>query len=271
MSKAALVLIASALFISCNTKKESNSADNAAIKKWKLSWSDEFDYTGLPDSSKWQFETGGHGWGNHELQYYTDRDTANAFVKDGLLRITALKKQFDKNNYTSAKLITKGKQLFQYGRIEVRAKLPAGRGTWPAIWMLGDNIDKVDWPECGEIDIMEHVGFKKDSVFGSVHTKSFNHVLGTQTTKGIFIENPYTSFHTYAIEWTQEKISFFFDDKQYLEFLNKHKTTAEWPFNAPFYLILNLAIGGDWGGQQGVDDSIFPASMYVDYVRVFEK
>lgn len=238
---------------------------------WKLAWSDEFNYSGLPDDTKWKFETGGHGWGNHELQYYTDKDSSNAFVKDGQLRITALKKQFDKNSYTSAKLITKGKKLFQYGRIEVRAKLPAGRGTWPAIWMLGDNIDKVDWPDCGEIDIMEHVGFKKDTVFGSIHTKVFNHVIGTQTTKGMLIADPYTSFHTYGIEWTKEKISFFIDDKQYLEFNNQHKTTAEWPFDALFYLILNLAVGGDWGGQQGIDDTIFPASMYVDYVRVFEK
>lgn len=244
---------------------------NPAANGWKLSWSDEFNYTGLPDSSKWKFETGGHGWGNHELQYYTETDTTNAIIKNGLLKITAHKKQFDKNQYTSAKLITKGRKLFQYGRIEVRAKLPAGRGTWPAIWMLGDNIDKADWPDCGEIDIMEHVGFKKDTVYGSIHTKSFNHSIGTQVTKGILIENPYTSFHTYAIEWTPEKISFFFDDKQYLGFDNQHKTTAEWPFDAPFYLILNLAVGGDWGGQQGVDDPIFPASMYVDYVRVFQK
>lgn len=242
-----------------------------AASGWQLTWSDEFNYSGLPDNTKWKFETGGHGWGNHELQYYTENDTSNALVKNGLLHITAQKKQFDKNNYTSAKLITRGKKLFQYGRIEVRAKLPPGRGTWPAIWMLGDNIDKVDWPDCGEIDIMEHVGYMKDSVFGSVHTKSFNHVIGTQTTKGIFISDPYTAFHTYAIEWTPEKISFFFDDKHYLDFFNQHKTSAEWPFDAPFYLILNLAIGGDWGGQQGVDDSIFPATMYVDYVRVFEK
>lgn len=242
-----------------------------AANGWALHWSDEFNYTGLPDETKWKFETGGHGWGNHELQYYTDRDTGNAFVKDGLLRITALKKQFDKNGCTSAKLITRGKKLFQYGRIEVRAKLPAGRGTWPAIWMLGDNIDKADWPACGEIDIMEHVGFKKDSIFGSIHTKAYNHVAGTQTTKGMFIRDPYTSFHTYSVEWTPEKISFFFDDQHYLDFSNQHKTTDEWPFDAPFYLILNLAVGGDWGGQQGVDDSIFPATLFVDYVRVYQK
>ena len=238
---------------------------------WKLKWSDEFNNNGLPDSSKWNYEVGGHGWGNNELQYYTLSDTTNAMVKNGLLSITAKKKTTGANNYTSAKLITKGKQLFLYGKIDISAKLPAGRGTWPAIWMLGNNIDTTDWPTCGEIDIMEHVGYNKDSVFGSVHTQSFNHVIGTQTTKGITIPNLYSSFHVYSIEWSPEKIIFLVDDKQYLEFFNQHKTVNEWPFDKPFYLILNLAIGGNWGGQMGVDENIFPAIMQVDYVRAYNK
>ncbi len=238
---------------------------------WKLVWSDEFNKEGLPDSSKWNYEVGGHGWGNNELQYYTLTDTANAVVKNGLLQITAIKKAVGNNQYTSAKLVTKGKQLFQYGRIEINAKLPAGRGGWPAIWMLGNNIDTTNWPACGEIDIMEHVGFNKDSIFGSVHTKSYNHILGTQTTKGIYLPNPYTAFHTYAIEWTAAKIDFWIDDMLYLSFANQYKTVDEWPFSHPFYLILNVAVGGNWGGMKGVDETIFPATMQVDYVRVYQR
>lgn len=239
--------------------------------EWKLVWSDEFNYSGLPDSTKWSFEVGGQGWGNNELQYYNDADTNNAVVKNGYLDITARKETKEKNQYTSARLITKGKALFKYGKIEVRAKLPQGVGTWPAIWMLGDNISEAGWPDCGEIDIMEHVGFKRDSVFGSLHTKSFNHVIGTQITKGVFIKNPYSEFHIFSIEWSSEKISFFLDNKQYLEFPNRYSTEDKWPFDKPFFLILNLAIGGNWGGQHGVDTTIFPATMQVDYVRVYQK
>lgn len=256
-------LVISLLFlsiVSCNNKKDN----------WKLVWADEFDYTGLPDSTKWDYNVGGKGWGNRELQYYTYADTNNAVVRNGVLNITALKQIKDSNQYTSARLVTKGKQSFQYGKIEVRAKLPSGRGVWPAIWMLGDNIDSVNWPACGEIDIMEHVGFKKDSIFGSIHTKTFNHILGTQVTKGIFVNDPYDTFHIYSIEWTPEKIDFFLDNKQYLEFVNMHKTTDEWPFGQPFFIILNLAIGGNWGGQHGVDNLIFPTTMQIDYVRVYQ-
>lgn len=238
---------------------------------WKLFWSDEFNTLGLADNSKWKYDTGGHGWGNNELQNYTYADTSNAIVKNGVLHITALRKTVGTNAYTSAKLITKEKQLFKYGRIEVNAKLPAGRGIWPAIWMLGDNIHEAGWPLCGEIDIMEHVGFNKDSVFGSVHTQSYNHIAGTQTTKGLFISNTYTAFHTYGIEWTPEKIEFFIDRNKYLQFQNQHKTNKEWPFDNPFYLILNVAVGGNWGGQKGIDETIFPATMQVDYVRVYQR
>lgn len=256
------------LFQSCYT---GNKTSAGGKERWKRLWADEFNTSGLPDTTRWRFDVGGHGWGNNELQYYTYADTTNAIVKNGSLHITALMKKTGGNNYTSAKLITKGRQLFRYGKIEVRARLPKGRGTWPAIWMLGNNIDTVGWPDCGEIDIMEHVGFNPDSVFGSVHTKRFNHILGTQTTKGIYINNPYSAFHTYAVEWTPEKISFLVDEECYLEFFNQQKTEAEWPFGKPFYLILNLAIGGNWGGEKGVGQAIFPAVLEVDYVRVFEK
>lgn len=238
--------------------------------KGKLVWSDEFEYSGLPDSSKWKQDAGGHGWGNNELQYYTSKDTQQAVVRDGKLLITARKQEKENRHYTSAKLLTKGIREFQYGRIEVSAKLPAGVGTWPAIWMLGTNIREAGWPACGEIDIMEHVGYNKDSIFGTIHTAAYNHVKGTQKGKGIFINNPYSEFHVYAIDWTAEKIDFLLDGTIYYSVRNEHLTTKEWPFDQPFYLILNLAIGGGWGGKMGVDDNLFPAVMEVDYVRVYQ-
>ena len=238
---------------------------------WKLKWSEEFNYKGLPDSTIWNYAEGGNGYGNGELQYYTKADTNNALVKNGKLFITALKESKDKNKYTSARLFSKGKAEFKYGRIEISAKLPAGRGTWPAIWMLGSNHPAVNWPECGEIDIMEHVGYEPDSIYGTIHSKSYNHLIGTQKTKAIYLHNPYTAFNTYTIEWTPEKIDFLVNDVVYNHIKNEHLSTAEWPFDQPFYLILNLAIGGSWGGKKGIDESIFPVTMEVDYVRVFEK
>lgn len=238
--------------------------------KWKLSWSEEFNYTGLPDSTKWNYDTGGHGWGNNELQYYTHADLSNVEVNNGSLKLKAIRKKMGNNEYTSARMVTSGKASFTYGRIEVRAKLPAGRGLWPAIWMLGNNINTVDWPECGEIDIMEHVGFEKDSIFGTIHSKSYNHVIGTQRGKKIFIADPYTSFHVFSIEWTPERVDFFLDDTPYNYFVNEHKTTAEWPFDSPFYLILNIAVGGNLGGKAGIDPTVFPGTMEVDYIRVYE-
>lgn len=236
----------------------------------KPDWSDDFNYTGLPDSSKWKSDVGGHGWGNKELQFYTNKDTQNAVVRNGVLIITARKQDKENRNYTSAKLVTRGIKDFKYGRIEVRAKLPAGRGTWPAIWMLGSDIKEAGWPGCGEIDIMEHVGYNKDSIFGTVHSAAYNHVKGTQKGKAVFVTEPYTQFHIYAIDWTAEKIDFLLDGNTYFTVRNEHLTQKEWPFDQPFYLILNLAIGGNWGGKMGVDNSIFPVSMEIDYVKVFE-
>ncbi|HET7117849.1 MAG TPA: family 16 glycosylhydrolase, partial [Hanamia sp.] len=239
-------------------------------KGMKLVWSDEFNYTGLPDSTKWNYEVGGNGWGNNERQFYTDADTMNAIVKNGILSIIGRKEKHGDNEYTSARLVTKGKTEWKYGLIEINAKLPAGRGLWPAAWMLGSDVEKIGWPDCGEIDIMEHVGFKKDTVLGTIHTGAYNHIKGTQKGKDIFIENPYTQFHTFAIDWTPEKIDFLLDGNVYFQFKNEHKTNAEWPFDKPFFLILNMAIGGNLGGKKGIDDSIFPATYQIDYVRVFQ-
>ncbi|MCC7400813.1 MAG: glycoside hydrolase family 16 protein [Chitinophagaceae bacterium] len=240
---------------------------------WKLVWSDEFNYSGLPSPDHWAFDTSGNssGWGNNEAEWYTFKSSNNARVKDGVLKITAIKENISGKNYSSARLTTKNIREWKYGKIEARIKLPPGKGTWPAFWMLGKNIGSAGWPLCGEIDIMEHVGFMKDSIFGSLHSETYNHVKGTQKTKGVFIQNPYSEFHTYAVDWSTDKIDFILDGKIYYTVTNEHRTVKEWPFDQPFFIILNLAVGGNWGGARGIDDSAFPATMEVDYIRVYQK
>lgn len=238
---------------------------------WKLVWKDEFDYKGLPDSSKWNYDVGGHGWGNHELQYYTNADTGNVKVQNGRLIIRAVKKQRENNSWTSTRLISKYKGDWLYGRIEVKAVLPPGRGMWPAIWMLPTDWEYGGWPASGEIDIMENVGFMPDSVFYSIHTQSFNHSIRTQKTAGISLPDNRAVFHVYAIEWDKEQITFFTDDKAVFSFQNTGKGFAEWPFDKRFHLLLNIAVGGDWGGAKGVDESLTSESMEVEYVRVYQK
>jgi beta-glucanase (GH16 family) len=244
-------------------------AQHQSSTGWKLSWSDEFDYNGLPDSSKWGYDVGGHGWGNNELQYYTKASAANAEVSNGTLKLRALQQKMKGKDYTSARLVTRDKASFTYGKIEMRAKLPPGRGLWPAFWMLGSNVNTVDWPECGEIDIMEHVGFEKDSIFGTIHSKSYNHIIGTQKTRKTFISDPYNAWHVYSVDWTPEYMDFYVDNILFNHVENEHKTVAEWPFDLPFYMILNIAVGGNLGGKHGVDNTAFPAVMEVDYVRVY--
>lgn len=245
---------------------------------WTLVWSDEFDGEGLPDASKWSYDVGGHGWGNQELQYYTERRLPNARVSGGLLTIEARKEDFEGSEYTSARLVTKNKGDWTYGRFDVRAKLPSGRGTWPAIWMLAtdDNYGSAYWPDNGEIDIMEHVGFDPDVVHASIHTKAYNHSIGTQRSSKLTVAGARSEFHVYRVEWTESAITAYIDDDLYFVFQNERLTTPnagfeEWPFDRPFHLLLNIAVGGTWGGLEGVDDSIFPQQMEVDYVRVYEK
>lgn len=235
-----------------------------------LVWSDEFDDPGLPDSDHWNYDTGGHGWGNNELQYYTENRTENARVADGKLIIEARREPLEDNQYTSARLVTKGKEDWQYGRVEVRAKLPKGRGTWPAIWMLPTQNTYGGWPKSGEIDIMEHVGFDPGKVHGTVHTEAYNHTKGTQKGGNRMVPDAQEAFHLYAISWTAEKIDFFIDDALYFTFSNENKDSESWPFDQPFHLVLNIAVGGNWGGQQGVDESIWPQRLEVDYVRVYQ-
>jgi beta-glucanase (GH16 family) len=238
--------------------------------KPSLVWSDEFDYTGLPDSTKWGYDTGGHGWGNQELQYYTNGRPQNASVADGLLTITAIKEPFEGAQYTSARLVSKNKGDWTFGQMEIRAKMPRGRGTWPAIWMLPTHWEYGDWPRAGEIDIMEFVGYQPDSVFATVHTKSYNHSIGTQVTKGLYMPTASDSFHVYAIDWDSTKIDFLIDGVKFHQFKNDGTGVDAWPFDKAFHFLLNIAVGGGWGGKMGVDDTIFPQNMQVDYVRVYQ-
>jgi beta-glucanase (GH16 family) len=232
----------------------------------KLVWSDEFNGAGMPDTTKWSYAVGLAA--NHEAEWYTRARPENARIENGMLVIEARKEEFEKGHYTSARLNTRGKAEWLYGRIEVRAKLPTGVGTWPAIWMMGTR--RVSWPACGEIDIMENVGFDPDTINANIHTAKYNHVLKTNKGSKITIPKPYDSFHVYAIEWTEKKIDVFVDDTKYFTFENEGTGLDVWPYSDPEYLILNLAIGGDWGGQKGIDDSIFPQLFYIDYVRVYQ-
>ena len=236
-------------------------------------WNEEFDYTGLPDSAKWSYDTEGNswGWGNNEAQHYTAGDTANAYVKEGLLTITARIDSMGGKRYTSARLITKGKGDWIHGRFEIRAKLPTGLGTWPAIWMLPTDWEYGGWPASGEIDIMENVGYDPDTIVGSAHTQSYNHVQGTEKNAKTYVPTSYTDFHLYALEWEEDAYRVYVDDNHYFTFKNEGTGFAEWPFDKRFHLLLNLAVGGNWGGRKGIDDSLFPHQFQIDYVRVYKK
>ena len=277
-----LLLLSPLLFalVSCTTgatSVESNSTDTTVYRgeaagatpggksnERALLWSEEFDGTAL-DTTDWNYELGDGcpnlcGWGNNERQIYT-RD--NHVVKDGMLTITARK---DGDRYTSTRITTKNKHHFQYGRIEARAKLATGTGIWPAFWMLGENISKVGWPLCGEIDILEYVGREPGEIFTTLHTKdAHGDNASTRTTPFADIEQ---GFHRYATEWSPEEIAFFVDDQLVYTFDPDERTEEVWPFDQPFYILINMAIGGNFGGPD-VDDSIFPQEFVVDYVRVY--
>ena len=237
-----------------------------------LVWSDEFNINGLPDASKWSYDIGGNatGWGNNELQYYTQARLENAEVKDDFLYITARKESFGGKDYTSARLITKLKGDWLYGRVEIRAKLPDGRGMWPAIWMLPTDWAYGGWPASGEIDIMENVGYNPYVIVASAHTESYNHAIGTQKSANINVATCYSDFHVYALEWEVKEYRVYVDNKLYFTFKNEGTGYKVWPFDKRFHLLLNVAVGGNWGGAQGVDNTIFPRQMVVDYVRIYQ-
>jgi beta-glucanase (GH16 family) len=240
---------------------------------YSLVWADEFDVAGLPNAAKWGYDVGGTGWGNNELQYYTSARTQNALVEGGNLVISLLKEAYQGKSYTSARLVSKNKGDWMYGRIEVKAKLPKGKGTWPAIWMLPTTWDLGNggWPDNGEIDIMEHVGYDQGRVYGTIHTSLYNGAAGTQKGGNTFLSDCSTAFHVYAIEWDETKILFYIDQTKIFTYYNNNSGWQSWPYYRKFHLILNIAFGGNWGGAKGIDESVLPQKMYIDYVRVYQK
>ena len=243
------------------------------IEGYKLFWNDEFNQDSL-NSNFWNIEEWWEGAFNEESQSY-ENSQENITVLDGKLYIRAKKETpFDINNpaYTSGRINTKNKVQVKHGFWEIRAKLPSGIGTWPAIWMLNSKIDSIGWPYCGEIDIMEHVGFDPGKVFFSIHnTNLYGNVHGTSQ-QGVYeLNNFETSFHRYAIEWGENFIKGYVNGDLYFEHIKASNSFSDWPYSDPFFLIINLAIGGEWGGIQGIDNSIFPASFIIDYVRLYQR
>lgn len=236
-----------------------------------LDWSDEFNKTAI-DTAKWQHIVAGGGFGNNELQFYTNK-SENSRIENGRLIIEAHRQKTAGWPYSSAKLQTLGRYSFQYGRVDVRAKIPQGRGSWPAIWLLPENSTQygIGWPDSGEIDIMEHVGYEPGVIHSTVHTNAYNHRIGTQRGNSSSIPDFSDNFHVYSLEWTPDKIIFYIDNEQTYQFENEKSGWQSWPFDQPFYLILNIACGGDWGGREGIDNTSLPWRMEIDWVRVYKK
>ncbi|MBK5278131.1 MAG: glycoside hydrolase family 16 protein [Bacteroidia bacterium] len=241
----------------------------------KLVWSDEFNTTGQPDTSRWNYDLGDGcpnvcGWGNNELEYYT-KDSKNVRIENDMLIIEAHKDSVCGKAFTSTRLVSKFKGDWLYGRIEVKARLPKGKGTWPAIWMLSTDWKYGGWPASGEIDIMEHVGYDAGVIHGTIHTEAYNHVNQTQKEGKIIIADAQNAFHVYALDWGKNTMDFYVDDKLYHSVKRgAYDTYKEWPFDQRFHLIMNVAVGGNWGGAQGIDDAIWPQKLEVDYVRVYQ-
>lgn len=252
------------LFVSCNTDE-----NQTVVNKTRLVMSDEFDVDGAPNPSLWSYNigTGNNGWGNNELQYYTDR-SQNIKVENGMLKITAIKELYMGSNYTSARILTKGKYEKKYGRIEARIKMPWGKGIWPAFWMLGSNSNTVIWPQCGEIDIVEYLGSNPTKIFGTVHGPGYSG--GESISKGYTLPNSRfdTDFHVFGIEWDENYINYYVDNVLYNQ-ITPADVPGEWVFNEPFYIILNMAVGGNLPGTPNSETS-FPQTMLVDYVRIYE-
>jgi len=228
-----------------------------------LVWSDEFDIPGAPNSSNWDYDigTGSNGWGNNEAEYYTNRPE-NIIVENGLLKIIPRKENYSGAQYTSARILSKGKKSFKYGRVEIRAKLPSGGGTWPALWLLGDDVSTAGWPACGEIDMMEHAGNNLNKITCALHYPG--HSGGNPDGGFTITTNATTEFHNYSIEWNASTIKFFVDTQLYYTFSNNSSV----PFNKNFFLIINCAMGGNYGGS--IDPGFVSSTFEIDYVRVFQ-
>lgn len=244
---------------------------------WEMVWNDEFDINGSPDATKWSYDLGdacdlpaGCGWGNHELQNYTN-SSKNARVEDGKLVIELLKEKIGNSDYSSSRLVSKGKGDWKYGKIEVKAKIPNQLGVWSAIWMLSTDNQYKGWPHSGEIDIMENVGYDADTIVGTAHTLDYHHSIGTHKKGTIYNPTASSQFHIYGLNWDENKYELSLDGEVYFTFHNEGKGFESWPFDQRFHLIMNIAYGGDWGGKLGIAPELLPAKMYVDYVRVYQK
>jgi len=235
---------------------------------YHLAWSDEFNGSAL-DEQSWNYETGGGGWGNNELEYYTS-SPKNIFLSNGNLIIEARKETMGTNNYTSARINTSGKKQFQYGRIDIRAKLPVSSGMWPALWMLGSNLSTVGWPACGETDIMELIGKNPNQVVGSIHWKQQNASEGTYNNVYNAAQDFSQQFHVFSEIWDVNSVKLLVDDQVYVTATDQNVTSGTYPFNNPFFFIFNVAVGGDWPGTPDATTT-FPQRMFVDYIRVFQK
>jgi len=281
VSQLALILFLFLNFSNCSTENTVDSFDynepdpTDTLQAGDLIWSDEFSDNGAPDPNNWTYDIGNGewGWGNNEVQYYTD-DSRNVRVENGNLIISALK---EGDQWTSARIKTQGLKTFTYVTVKVKAMLPEGSGTWPAIWMLGSDITKVGWPASGEIDIMEHVGKNPGSIHSSLHTPSS--YGNTQNSSHVTVPDFSSEFHVYEVEWTPESISFSIDGEAFYVYNPSLKTEETWPFNNDFFIILNVAMGGNWGSDQqyetgdqrnGIDPSLTEANMIIDYVRVYK-
>jgi beta-glucanase (GH16 family) len=264
------ILIASLLLSSASCRLWRSNEKTSAIEVpegWQLSWHDEFDGKKI-DPDTWTYDLGAGGWGNGEAEYYTDRPE-NARLENGMLLIESRQEKYEGAYYTSARLKTQGLREIQYGRIEARIKVPAGQGTWPAFWMLGADFNGTNWPDCGEIDIMEHVGKEPDLIMGTVHGPGYSGALG-KSQWNRQKSNIADDFHTYAIEWEPDQIRWYFDGTEYFKVSRSDLNGQKWVFDHSFFIILNLAMGGTLPGPIGLDTK-FPVQMYVDYVRVYQK
>lgn len=266
-----VISLVSLLSFSClqDGKKAKKAGQDVPSGGYELVWADEFDGAGI-NPENWSFEIWQAGRVNNEWQQYV-KNPDNYRVQDGLLYITATRTgKNEKGGYSSTRLTSKGKKEFLYGRIEFSASMPSGTGTWPALWMLGANIDEVGWPGCGEIDIMEYVGFQPDTVHSNIH--NLNQSGETDFHMVVPLETAEEDFHVYGIVWSPDSINFYIDDPGNIVnvYAPETKTDENWPYNNPFFLIMNFAVGGNWGGRKGVDETIWPQSMIVDYVRVYQ-
>lgn len=263
-----IFIIGSLLFIlGCSTDEK-----QTVVTKDRLVMQDEFDIDGVPNNAIWGFDigTGTNGWGNNELEYYTN-NPKNVQVKDGMLQITAIKESFEGAQYTSARLLTKGLFEQKYGRFEARIKMPYGQGFWPAFWLLGSDLETVGWPQCGEIDIMEYRGQKPTITNGAIHGPNYSGGNSIFKSYDLINDRFDTGFHVFGIEWGENYINYYVDNVLYnqitLDTVNKVK--GKWVFDHPFYMILNLAVGGSYVGSPN-NETLFPQTMYVDYVRVYQ-